>query len=64
MSRIRFHELICEFGNLRKSSFEFARLRFGSFLGNQCYVANSLYCMIYTKYGAVSIMLLLYPGGD
>ena len=42
-----FFELICEFGNLRKSSYEFARLRFGSFLRNQCYVANGLYCMIY-----------------
>ena len=32
--------------NLRihKSSYEFARLRFGSFLQNQCYVANGLYC--------------------
>ena len=45
ISRIRFHELICEFGNIQKSSYKFARLRFGSFLRNQCYVANGLYCI-------------------
>ena len=55
ITRIRFHELICEFGNLRKSSYEFTRLRFGSFLRNQCYVANGLYCTCMRLSQSISI---------
>ena len=56
MSRIRFHKLICEFGNIWKSSYEFVWLRFGSFLRNQCYVANGLYC-IFTSLSSIKCQL-------
>ena len=36
ISQIRFHELICQFVNIRKSSYEFEGLCSGSFLPNQC----------------------------
>ena len=46
ISWIRFHELICQFVNIPKSSYEFAGLCSGSFLPNQCQVANGLYCKV------------------
>ena len=43
ISRICFHELICEFVNIWKGSYEFAPLHSGLFLQNQCHVVNGLY---------------------
>ena len=44
ISRIRFHEFNLRIRKYSKNLYEFALLRFGSFLRNQCYVANGLHC--------------------